>query len=167
MAALEEEIARLIRQNLVKTGKVLTIGSVESATGGKIADKITTVPGSSDYYKGSIISYSDEIKNLIAGVKEETIKTHGAVSQETALEMAQGGRKILKVDICLSDTGIAGPAGATPEKPVGLFYIGLAAHDTNFTRKHIFEGSRDENKKYATEAALTVLKEYLQTLLNK
>jgi PncC family amidohydrolase len=121
MAALEEEIALLIRQNLVKTGEVLTLGSVESATGGRIADKITNVPGSSDYYKGSIISYSDEIKNFIAGVKEETIKTHGAVSPETAIEMAQGGRKILKVDICISDTGIAGPAGATPENRWDFF----------------------------------------------
>ena len=95
MAQREEEIARLLRQYQAKTGKLLTIGSVESATGGRIGDKITNVPGSSDYYKGSIIAYSNEIKAAIVGVKEKTLETHGAVSSETATEMAEGGRELL------------------------------------------------------------------------
>lgn len=167
MAGLEEEMAQLLRQYHVKTGKLLTIGSVESATGGRVGDKITNVPGSSDYYKGSIIAYSNEIKAGIVGVKEKTLKTYGAVSSETAIEMAKGGMKLLKVDICLSDTGIAGPTGAAPGKPVGLFYLGLSTEDTALSRKYNFEGSREENKQNATEAAITFLKEYLQTLLSK
>jgi 8-oxo-dGTP pyrophosphatase MutT (NUDIX family) len=81
--------------------------------------------------------------------------------------MAEGGRKLLNVDICISDTGIAGPTGGTPKKPVGLFYLGLSAEDTAFSRKHNFEGSREENKQNATKAALNLLKEHLQTLLNE
>jgi len=161
MAELEAEIARLIREYRAKTGKLLTIGTVESATGGRIADRITNVPGSSDYFKGSVIAYSNEVKIALLGVKKATIDNYGAVSEQIALEMAQGGRKLLDVDICVSDTGIAGPSGATPEKPVGLFYLGLAAEDTNLSQKHAFPGSREENKRDAAEAALNMLKQYL------
>src|SRR4030042_5231549 len=98
MAELEHEIAELIQQYQAKTGKLLTIGTVESATGGRISDKITNVSGSSDYYKGSIVSYSNEAKTGIVGVKKQTLKKHGAVSSQTAIEMAEGGRKLLKVD---------------------------------------------------------------------
>jgi nicotinamide-nucleotide amidase len=167
MAALEHEIARLIRQYQIKTGKLLTIGSVESATGGRISDKITNVPGSSGYYKGSIISYSNDIKTSIVGVTEKTLETNGAVSSETAIEMAKGGKRLLKVDICISDTGIAGPAGASPKKPVGLFYLGLSTQDATTTRKRTFKGSREQNKQTATEAALQLLIEYLETSLSK
>ena len=124
MAKLEAEIGRLIREYQAKTGKWLTIGTVESATGGRIADRITNVPGSSDYFKGSVVAYSNEAKIALLGVKKATIDNYGAVSEQTALEMAQGGRKLLDVDICVSDTGIAGPSGATPEKPVGLVLPG-------------------------------------------
>jgi len=161
MAELEAEIARLIREYQAKTGRVLTIGTVESATGGRIADRITNVPGSSDYFRGSVVAYSNEVKIALLGVKKATIENYGAVSEQTALEMAQGGRKLLDVDICVSDTGIAGPAGATPEKPVGLFYLGLAARDENLSQKHVFPGNRKANKRDAAEAALNLLKQYL------
>jgi len=161
MAKLEVEIARLIREYQDKTGKSLTIGSVESATGGRIADRITNVPGSSDYFKGSVVAYSNEVKIALLGVKKATIENYGAVSEQTALEMAQGGRKLLDVDICVSDTGIAGPSGDTPEKPVGLFYLGLAAEGENLSQKHAFPGNREENKRDAAEAALNMLKQYL------
>ena len=161
MTELEAEIARLIREYRAKTGKLLTIGAVESATGGRIADRITNVPGSSDYFKGSAIAYSNEVKLALLGVKKATIENYGAVSEQTALEMAQGGRKLLDVDICVSDTGIAGPAGGTPLKPVGLFYLGLAAEDTSFSQTHIFPGNREGNKRDAAEAALNMLKQYL------
>ena len=161
MAETEVEIARLIREYQAKTGKALTIGSVESATGGRIADKITNVPGSSDYFKGSLIAYSNEAKIALLGVQKATIENYGAVSEQTALEMAQGGRKLLDVDICVSDTGIAGPSGDTPEKPVGLFYLGLAAKDQSLSQKHAFPGNRGENKRDAAEAALNMLKQYL------
>ena len=83
------------------------------------------------------------------------------MSEQTALEMAQGGRKLLDVDICVSDTGIAGPSGDTPEKPVGLFYLGLVAKDQSLSQKHVFPGNREENKRDAAEAALNMLKQYL------
>ena len=97
-------------------------------------------------------------------MSEATINQYGVVSAEVAKEMAQGGRKILAVDICLADTGIAGPSGATPEKPVGLFFIGLAHGAKTFTRKHNFHGDREQNKQSAAEAALSWLKEYLLSL---
>jgi nicotinamide-nucleotide amidase len=161
MVELEIEIARLIREYQAKTGKSLTIGAVESATGGRIADRITNVPGSSDYFKGSVVAYSNEVKIALLGVKRTTIENYGAVSEQTALEMARGGRKLLDVDICVSDTGIAGPSGDTPGKPLGFFYLGLAARDESFSQKHTFPGNREENKRDAAEAALNMLKQYL------
>jgi PncC family amidohydrolase len=166
MAELEVEIARLIREYQAKTGKALTIGSVESATGGRIADRITNVPGSSDYFKGSVVAYSNEAKIALLRVKSATIENYGAVSEQTALEMAQGGRKLLDVDICVSDTGIAGPSGDTPEKPLGLFYLGLAARGESLNQKHVFQGNREGNKRDAAEAALNMLKQYLLRCIN-
>ena len=161
MAELEAEIARLIREYQGKTGKSLTIGTVESATGGRTADRITNVPGSSDYFKGSVVAYSNEVKIALLGVRKATIENYGAVSEQTAREMAQGGRKLLNVDICVSDTGVAGPSGATPEKPLGLFYLGLATKDESLSQKHAFPGNREENKRDVAEAALNMLKQYL------
>jgi PncC family amidohydrolase len=166
MAELEAEIARLIREYQAKTGKLLTIGTVESATGGRIADRITNVPGSSDYFKGSVVAYSNEVKIALLGVKRKTLENYGAVSEQTALEMARGGRKLLDVDICVSDTGIAGPSGATPEKLLGLFYLGLAARDASLSQKHAFPGNREETKRDAAEAALNMLKQWLLRCLS-
>jgi PncC family amidohydrolase len=167
MAAIQDEIAQLLREYQAKTGKLLKIGTVESATGGRISDKITNVPGSSDYYKGSIISYSNDAKTEIIGVKKQTLKKHGSVSSEIAIEMAKAGRKLLTLDVCISDTGIAGPTGATPGKPVGLFYLGISAKDTNMAKKHQLQGNREQNKQKAAEMALTLLKEYLQNRLGE
>jgi nicotinamide-nucleotide amidase len=164
MAELEAEIAQLIREYQDKTGKLLTIGTVESATGGQIADRITNVPGSSDYFRGSVVAYANEVKVAVVGVKKATLEDYGAVSQQAAMEMARGGRKLLEVDICISDTGIAGPAGAAPGKPLGLFYLGLAVADTVFSQKCIFTGDREENKRAAATAALDILKQYLERL---
>ena len=155
MASLEKEVVDLFEK------KKLTLGVVESATGGLISHLITNVPGSSDYYKGSVTAYANETKINVIGVKVETLKKYGSVSPQVAEEMAAGGRKALAVDICVADTGIAGPGGATPGKAVGLFYIGLAHKDGVFSRKHEFHGTREQNKKSAAEAALSWLKEYL------
>jgi nicotinamide-nucleotide amidase len=156
--SLEQEVGALLRQ------KGLTLGVVESASGGLISHRITNVPGSSDYYKGSVTAYSNEVKIKVVGVREDTINRYGAVSPQVAEEMAQGGRKILAADICLADTGIAGPSGATAGKPVGLFYIGLSHKGGTYSRKHNFHGDREQNKQSAAEAALGWLKEYLITL---
>jgi nicotinamide-nucleotide amidase len=158
MSNLETEIGELLRQ------KGLTLGTVESATGGLISHRITNVPGSSDYFKGSVTAYANEAKMKIIGVGEETLKRYGSVSPQVAEEMAAGGRKVIEVDICVADTGIAGPGGATPGKAVGLFYIGLAHRGGVFSRKHEFHGTREENKKSAAEAALNWVKEYLVSL---
>lgn len=158
MASLEQEVGNLLRQ------KGLTLGIVESATGGLMSHLITNIHGSSDYYKGSVTAYSNEVKIKVIGVKEDTINQYGAVSYQVVEEMARGGRKALAVDICLADTGIAGPTGATTEKPIGLFYIGLAYQAGTYSRKHNFQGNREQNKRYAADAALGWLREYLTGL---
>ncbi|OGO42780.1 MAG: damage-inducible protein CinA [Chloroflexi bacterium RBG_16_60_22] len=151
----EREIGELLRR------KGLTLGAVESATGGLISHLITSVPGSSDYFKGSVTSYSNEVKIKLIGVRAETLERYGSVSPQVVEEMAAGGRKVLAVDICLADTGIAGPGGATPGKAVGLFYLGLAHRGGVSSRNHEFRGSRARNKRSAAEAALSWLREFL------
>jgi nicotinamide-nucleotide amidase len=158
MTGLEKEIGNLLRQ------KRLTLGVVESATGGLISHWLTNVSGSSDYYKGSVTAYSNEAKMKLVGVKEATISQHGAVSSQVAEEMAEGGRRVLAVDVCLADTGIAGPGGATPGKTVGLFYLGLSHQEGTYSQKHNFQGDREQNKQNAAEVALGWLKEYLESL---
>ena len=152
------EIINIMRE------KKLTLGTAESATGGLIAHMITNVPGSSDVFQGSIVCYSNQIKIKIVGVKEATLQESGAVSGQVARAMAKRGRKVLGVDICVADTGIAGPGGATPGKPVGLFYLGLSHKDGTFTQKHIFKGTREENKQQAAQTALMLVREYLDNL---
>jgi nicotinamide-nucleotide amidase len=158
MMSLEEEIGELLRN------QGLTLGAVESATGGLISHRITNVPGSSDYYKGSVTAYSNEVKSGVVGVSQDTLLQYGAVSPQVAEEMAEGGKLLLGVDICIADTGIAGPSGATVEKPVGLFYLGLSHGEMTASRKHQFTGSRQQNKQSAAEAALKWLKDYLLSL---
>ncbi len=158
MTSLEQEVGNLLCQ------KGLTLGIVESATGGLISHLITNVPGSSDYYKGSVTAYSNEVKIKVIGVKEATINQYGAVSSQVAEEMAQGGRKVLATDVCLADSGIAGPTGATTQKPIGLFYIGLSHQTGTYSQKHNFQGNREQNKRAAAEAALGWLREYLISL---
>jgi len=155
---LEEEIGDLLRRHKLK------MGVAESATGGLISHKITNIPGSSEYFEGSIISYSNKAKTSLLAVKESTLRNYGAVSSETSKEMAQGVKREMDVDIGLASTGIAGPSGGTSEKPVGLVYIGLAIKDALISKKFVFHGNRDENKKTFSDAALSTLKEYLLKL---
>jgi len=158
MSNLAQDVVDLCRQ------KGLTLGVVESATGGLVSHLITNIPGSSDCYKGSITSYSNEVKIEVVGVKEDTLNKYGAVSDQVAEQMAQGGREVLGTDICIADTGVAGPTGETQGKPVGLFYIGLSHRAGTYTQKHEFHGNREENKRSAAEVALSWLREYLMSL---
>lgn len=167
MKKLEIEIAELLREYQARIGKLLTIGTIESATGGGIADRLTNMPGSSDYFKGSLVAYSNEVKINVLGVRKETIENYGAVSSQTAIEMAEGGRRLLDVDMCVSNTGIAGPSGGSSEKPVGLFHIGIAAKDGSLSQKYIFQGNREENKREVAEAALSILRQYLVQCISK
>jgi nicotinamide-nucleotide amidase len=155
-----KELAQRIGELLKEKG--LSLATAESASGGLIAHLITNIPGSSDYYKGSVIAYSNEVKISLLGVTAEVLLRHGTVSPQVAVEMAQGGLRALNADICLSDTGIAGPSGGTLKKAVGLFYIGLACQKDAQYRQHSFSGEREDNKQAATKAALKWLKEYLE-----
>jgi len=167
MAEPEAEIARLMRLHRQQTGRVLKLGTVESATAGRICDRLTAIPGSSEYFAGSLVAYSDHLKVALLGVQQATIEEHGAVSEQTAIEMAQGGRRLLEVDVCVSDTGIAGPGGSSPGKPVGLFHFALAAEDTCLAEMRVFTGDRSENKQAAAETALDMLVRYLSTQVGR
>ena len=142
----------------------LTLVTAESCTGGLIAHRITNVSGSSAYFLGGIVSYSNEAKAQLLGVQRNTIETHGAVSEETALEMARGARRVFGADMAVSVTGIAGPGGGTPEKPVGLVWIALSTDIAERAQQFIWNKDREGNKVESAEAALQMVWEYLQKL---
>ena len=152
---LSAKIGRLLREHRK------TVATAESCTGGLIGHLITEVPGSSTYFRGGIIAYSNEVKEGVLGVSPQTLATVGAVSAACAAEMAQGARRLLGTDIAVSVTGIAGPTGGTPEKPVGLTYIHLSAPDCEFGERHIWQGTRSENKRASARAALLLIQRYL------
>lgn len=139
------------------TEKKLTLSIAESCTGGLISHLVTNVSGSSKYFLGGIVTYSDQSKIGLLGINKETIKNFGAVSKETALEMAINVCKKFKSDIGLSITGIAGPTGGTLEKPVGLVFIGVKFLEKISVHKFIFKGTRLSIKKQAAQKALELL----------
>ena len=128
----------------------ITIATAESCTGGKIAAAITDVPGASEIFGYGMVTYSNDAKIKILGVKAETLAAHGAVSPETAYEMAAGLKRVSGADVA----GIAGPGGGSPEKPVGLVYMGIAYGDDVFVKKNFFQGERDEVRLQTVETAL-------------
>jgi PncC family amidohydrolase len=142
----------------------LTISVAESCTGGLLMDKITDVSGSSEYFMGGVVTYLDELKMKILGVKEETLKRVGAVSEEVAKEMAKGVKNLTNTDIGVSTTGIAGPTGATPTKPVGLVYIGFCSSGEELVERHIFKGDRRMVKERAAQAVLDIAIRELEKL---
>jgi PncC family amidohydrolase len=153
--ALEEQVGELLSR------RGWTLAVAESCTGGLLGHLITNVSGSSAYFEGGVITYSNEAKERLLGVPHQTLFEFGAVSKETALAMAQGARRLLGVDVGLSVTGIAGPTGGTVDKPVGLVYIGLAAEGTELWERHVWQGDRDQNKALSARAALKLLLRYL------
>ena len=140
-----------------------TLATAESCTGGLVGAALTNLPGSSAWYLGGVVAYANELKIRLLGVPAEILAAHGAVSLETARAMAQGARAAAAADFAVSITGIAGPAGGTPEKPVGLVFIGVAAPHGTATFKHHFSGSRAEIRQAATEAALRHLREAVES----
>ena len=154
--SVEAVIGRLL------TEKELTLAVAESCTGGLIGHRVTNVPGSSAYFRGSITAYAYDVKETLLSVPRETLDEHGAVSAPTARQMAKGARRAINTDLGISATGIAGPGGATPEKPVGLVYLGLAAADVVWVESRVFHGDRLENKVSSAEAALDLLRRYLE-----
>jgi nicotinamide-nucleotide amidase len=149
----EQELEAQIGDILLARG--LTICTAESCTGGLIAHRLTNIAGSSAYVLGGIVAYSNPVKQNLLKVREQTLIDHGAVSEETAREMASGARNLLKTDVAISVTGIAGPGGGTETKPVGLTYIGVATPDGAVTvERHVWDGGREANKDASAEAAL-------------
>ncbi len=154
--ALEEKVG----QRLAERG--LTLALAESCTGGLLGHRITNVPGSSDYFMGGVMAYSNEAKVRVLGVSLNTLSDHGAVSEAVALEMARGARRLLMTNVALAVTGIAGPGGGSPEKPVGLVYIALVARDAERCERHVWPYDRAGNKAASADAALNLLLEYLE-----
>lgn len=146
----------------------LKLVAAESCTGGLVGHRMTNVPGSSDYYLGSVTAYANEAKQRLLGVQPETLRQHGAVSEAAAVEMARGARHALAGDfsvdeiIGVSVTGIAGPGGGTPDKPVGLVWIGLSAPGEERAWQYNWQGDRVTNKELSAEQALRLVLDYLQ-----
>ncbi len=152
---LEGEVGRLLR------ARGLTLALAESCTGGLIGHRITNIPGSSDYFLFGAVVYSNRAKEAILGVPGETLRRWGAVSRQTAVAMAEGVRRAGEADVGVATTGIAGPGGGTPEKPVGTVYFGLAAPEGAWWHHRVFTGERETIKQWAAQEALTLLRLYL------
>jgi len=157
-AVLAEEIGRALRS------KKKSLAVAESCTGGKLGDMLTEVPGSSDYFLGGVISYSNDSKVTLLGVDRETLRAKGAVSEEVALQMAAGARRALGADIGVGVTGVAGPGGGTHDKPVGLVYIAVSTGEASVCRRNVFKGSRSSVKKQSAEKALSTLNDLLEKI---
>ncbi len=155
---LEVVIGRLLRE------RRQTLAVAESCTGGLVGHRITNVPGSSEYFLGAIVAYSYEAKERLLGVRHQTLYEHGAVSRETVVEMARGARQAFRSDLGLAVTGIAGPGGGLPNKPVGLTWIALSTREGEWTERHVWEGDRLQNKADSVEASLGLLARVLERM---
>ncbi len=155
-----EGAAERIVKNATERG--LTVATAESLTGGLISGSLTAIPGSSAVVKGAIVSYVNEVKHGVLGVSEENLRTYGAVSEQVALQMAEGARLSLGVDLAVSVTGIAGPTGAEPGKPVGTVWIATASDAGSTAKVHHFDGSRDQVRESTVLAALEALEEAMR-----
>ncbi len=148
---LEEQIVALMQE------KKLTLAVAESCTGGMLSSRIIDVPGVSEVYKAGFVTYANEAKQNLIGVKEETLAQFGAVSEQTAREMVLGAMKAAKADMAVATTGIAGPGGGSIEKPVGLVYIACGSADGIAVERCFFDGSRREIRQASVEHALEML----------
>jgi PncC family amidohydrolase len=153
--SLEVQVGELLRR------RGLRLATAESCTGGLLSHLITNIPGSSTYFMGGVVSYSYEAKVRLLGVHWSTLEKYGAVSQETVIEMASGVRKALAADIGVSISGIAGPGGGLPEKPVGLTWIGLSMAGMDEAWSYTWEGDRLQIKEQSARQALQLLVDYL------
>jgi PncC family amidohydrolase len=156
VATVEQVMNRLQRRGW-------RVAVAESATGGLLGHRLTKRSGSSAVFWGGILAYSNEVKVKLLGVQEASLALWGAVSAQVAAEMARGARSAVGVEVALSITGIAGPTGATPYKPVGLYYIGVACPGEIWCWRHHFSGDREENNELAVQATL----EHLLTVLSR
>ena len=155
---IEEKIVQALKN------RNYTITTAESCTGGLLAGRILNVSGASAVYNEGHITYSNEAKERLLGVSHDTLEQFGAVSEQIAAEMALGAARIASANVGLSTTGIAGPGGGTPEKPVGLVYIGCAINGDVTVKECRFAGNREENRNAAVEAVLELLIDELETV---
>lgn len=153
--SMQQVVGRLLKKN----GK--TLGTAESCTGGYISHLITSVPGSSEYFKGSVVCYSNEIKEDVLHVEPLTLKNYGAVSKETASQMVKGALKALKTDYVVVTTGIMGPDGGTPEKPTGTVWVGVGSAEKTETHHFYFRFDRQRNMELTSTHALNVLRKFI------
>ncbi len=160
-AAGSERLAEKLGETL--RARSLTLCVAESCTGGMLGAAITAVAGSSDYFRGGVIAYANQVKSSLLGVSPATIETHGAVSAQCAREMAAGVKRLMGSDVSIAVSGVAGPGGGTPEKPVGLVYIGLCAGDDTMAHEEHFDGSRGDVRRRAVDRALQLLVDVLET----
>ena len=151
----EVEVARLLEE------KKLHVATAESCTGGLIAGTLVNVPGISAWFGEGYVTYSNEAKEKLLGVSHETLVTYGAVSEQTAKQMAEGVAKAAGVEVSIVSTGIAGPDGGTDEKPVGLVYLGCFCNGVVCVEKHLFDGDRAQVRMQSVRAALILLKSML------
>ena len=157
----KEKLEEVVGKMLIEKGK--TLGTAESCTGGFLAHKITSIPGSSAYFMGSVITYSNAMKMDQLQVKSSTLKMHGAVSEETVKEMVQGALGLLKTDIAVAISGIAGPGGGTPEKPVGTIWIAIGDKNNTKTYQLNLWKDRMKNIEYTTIVALNLIRKFLDS----
>jgi nicotinamide-nucleotide amidase len=158
----DEELERVIGKILTERRQTLSIA--ESCTGGYISSKIVSVPGSSNYYIGGVCVYSNIEKIKLLNIKEDTLKKHGAVSEETAIEMAESVRQIMDTDYAISTTGIAGPSGGTDQKPVGLVWIGFSGKEKKYAMRFLFGNDREVNIQRSAQRALEILRRELLSI---
>ncbi len=156
--SLESHVGMLLRQ------RNLTLATAESCTGGLLAHRLTNVAGSSDYYLGGVVAYSNAVKIALLKVERRLLEREGAVCEEVARQMARGVRHLLGADIGIGITGIAGPGGAVSGKPVGLVYIALAARGTESSERHVWPHDRLSNKEASVDRALEMVREHLESL---
>ena len=155
----EESLEKVIGRLLLQQGK--NFGTAESCTGGYIAHLITGVSGASNYFPGTVVTYSNEMKTKLLGVRADTLAQHGAVSEQTVREMAQGALDTLGVDVALAVSGIAGPDGGTPDKPVGTVWMAVADRNRTLSQKHIFGRDRIKNIQMSGTYALNFVRKFL------
>ena len=158
---LEKRIGREL------TRHSLSLCTAESCTGGLVAARITSISGSSGYFEGGFITYSNTAKNFLVGVPKDVLERHGAVSRETALRMAEGAREKLDTDMSVAVTGIAGPTGGAPDKPVGTVYIAVARKDKTSVRKFQFTGTRHSIRRQTTVEALKFVLDEIEAWVGK
>jgi len=156
--ALSAALGEQLRQRGLK------LAVAESCTGGLLAGTIVAIAGSSDYFLGGVVAYANEVKSGMLGVDPATLADHGAVSWQTAVEMAWGARSLLGADVALATTGIAGPTGGTPTKPVGTVYLALATREMMLWQRQLWTGTRQENIRASVGAALRLLEAHLDGL---